>query len=243
MTTVTPTSDSPPHRRGLWIAAAIASMLVLALLGVVALDQIGDDGSTTGTTVLVGSGTASSETRAVPPFNAIVLAGSNTVTVHVGGTQEVVVRGDDNVVPHVTTEVREGTLVIGADRSFQTAEPLTVEVTVPGLVDARLAGSGQVTVEGVDADVFGATLPGSGVLRVSGSTDRLSAELSGSGQLVLDELDANDVEAVVSGSGQLRVHAARSLDANVSGAGQIVYTGDPSTVTSKVTGTGTVTPA
>jgi hypothetical protein len=241
MAMTTSTHASRPGRLRWWIAAAVALVVVAALA--FAAGRIWDDDSTaTTTTTLTGSGTSVSETRVLPPFNAIDLAGSNTVTVHVGGTQEVVVRGDENVVPHVTTEVHEGTLVIGADRSFQTTEPLTVEVTVPGLVDARLAGSGQVTVEGVDADVFGATLPGSGVLRVSGSTDRLDAELAGSGRLLLGDLTARDVNAVVSGSGDVRVRATETLDASITGSGRIVYAGDPAAVSTSVTGSGQVAP-
>ena len=49
----------------------------------------------------------------------------------------------------MTTEVRGGALVIGADRSFSTVTPMTVEVTVPALDGATLAGSGQMTVDGV----------------------------------------------------------------------------------------------
>jgi hypothetical protein len=37
------------------------------------------------------------------------------------------------------------------------------------------------------------------------------------------------------------VDAGRSLDAVVSGAGQVVYLGDPSAVTTRITGTGAIT--
>jgi hypothetical protein len=54
-------------------------------------------------------------------------------------------------------------------------------------------------------------------------------------------LVANDVRAVVSGSGSIFITAARSLDASISGAGAILYGGNPQDVTKSVTGTGAIT--
>jgi hypothetical protein len=243
MTTVTPGGVAPAHHhRFAWAAGLVALALVLTVAGLVALSALKDDGPTTSSTTLTGSGTPAQETRAVPAFAAVELVAANEVNVRVGSKQSVVVLGDDNVLPHVTTEVEDGTLVIGADRSFETKTPLTVAVTVPALTAAALSGSGRVTVDGVRAERFEATLLGSGALTVNGTAETLDAELSGTGQLTLYDLVAANVKAVVSGAGQLSVNATSSLDAAVSGAGQIVYTGSPEHVTQDVTGAGTVTP-
>ena len=47
--------------------------------------------------------------------------------------------------------------------------------------------------------------------------------------------------APVPGHARLTLTAARSLDASLSGTGSIVYGGDPSNVSTRVTGTGTIT--
>jgi hypothetical protein len=59
-----------------------------------------------------GSGVPAAQTRVVPAFSRIELAGSNAVTVHVGGSRSVVVHGDRNLLSRVTTTVRAGRLVI-----------------------------------------------------------------------------------------------------------------------------------
>jgi hypothetical protein len=216
------------------LAAAVAAAVTLFVV------RDGDDGGS-GSGVQ-GSGVTASETRSVPAFDAVDLAGSNVVAVRVGDPRSVVVRGDDNLLALVTTEVRDGVLVLGTSGSFSTEQPMSVEVSVPSLDAVALSGSGVVTVEGVAAEELVARLPGSGVLTVRGTAQRLDAAHAGSGRLLLGELVAQDAKALVSGSGELEVHATRVLDATVSGSGTIAYRGDPATVTQQVTGSGAIFP-
>jgi putative autotransporter adhesin-like protein len=218
------------------LAAAVAAAVTLFVV------RDGDDGVSGSGAGVQGSGVTASETRSVPAFDAVDLVGSNVVAVRVGDPRSVVVRGDDNLLALVTTEVRDGVLVLGTSGSFSTDQPMTVEVAVPSLDAVALSGSGVVTVEGVAAEELVARLPGSGVLTVRGTAQRLDAALAGSGRLLLGELVAQEAKAVVSGSGELEVHATRVLDATVSGSGTIAYRGDPATVKQQVTGSGAIFP-
>jgi Putative auto-transporter adhesin, head GIN domain len=138
---------------------------------------------------------------------------------------------------------RVRTLVVGTNGSFTTDLPMTVHVTVRTLDAVTLTGTGAVNVENVHADRLIVRLPGTGRLTMDGTAERLEVELSGSGDARLEDLVARDVAATLSGFGRLEVHATGSLDAALSGAGMIVYSGNPTTVTEHVTGTGAVTEA
>ena len=111
---------------------------------------------------------------------------------------------------------------------------------MPTLDSARLMGSGTISVDGVNARTFTAELPGSGLLTVSGTVDRLDATLAGSGNMQLGDLTARSVTATVPGSGRLDVHATHTLDASIPGNGQIVYSGHPKTVNQIVNGSGAI---
>lgn len=187
-----------------------------------------------------GSGVAATQTRDVPSFASIDLAGANNVVVHVGGEQKVVVHADDNLIRRVKTGVRDGRLVIGSRGSFSTRTPMRVDIVVPSLDAIRLSGSGVVIVDGLHATTFTVDVPGSGVLSVSGTADRLDATVGGSGDVELQDLIAHDATAVVAGSGRLLVYASGSLDARVSGVGAIFYGGNPSKVAQSITGTGSI---
>jgi hypothetical protein len=185
---------------------------------------------------------AVSETRSLPPFTAVELAGSSNVTVQVGVPQSVVVHADDNLIGHVRTTVRSGALVIETTGSFSTRAPMRVSVVVPKVQSVRLSGSGNMIVDGVVSSAFAASLPGSGTMLVAGRTEHLEASLQGSGQMNLHGLIAREVDVQRPGSGEIQVYATDSLHAEVSGSGSVMYAGNPPHVTHAVSGSGAVEP-
>ena len=118
---------------------------------------------------------------------------------------------------------------------------MSVEVDVPTLNALTLSGSGNIVVSGVEAESLAVTLPGSGTLTGDGTATRLDVTVGGSGMVQFTRLVASDVRADVSGSGSIFVTATKSLDASVSGAGAILYAGNPPNVTRSITGTGAIT--
>jgi hypothetical protein len=228
------------HRSRLPFIVLIAG-LILAAIGV-ALVLCDSGGGSSGTTVQ-GSGIAATQTRAVAPFSSLDLAGSNIVNITVGAPQSVVVHADTNLLRDVTTQVAAGTLIIGdTGGSFTARSPMSVQVSVPSLTALRLSGSGQISVTGISTPRLTVSLPGSGMLTAAGTATQLYVTLDGSGEAQLGQLIARDVHVVVSGSGLVQLTATTSLDAAVPGTGTILYSGNPSKVTTSVTGTGSVTP-
>jgi hypothetical protein len=236
----TPVHRSHEHHRSRWVLAAILAFLLGGL--VVALLYESDVFRGSSASGTVGSGVPATQTREVAAFASVELTGSNNVVIHVGEKQSVVVRADDNLLDHVTTEVQSGDLVIAnTPGSFTTKSPMSVEVEVPTLSALTLAGSGNFVIDGIDAESLTVSLPGSGTLTGSGTAKGLDVTVSGSGTVQFARVVASDVRAVVSGSGSIFVTATERLDASVPGSGAIVYTGDPQDVTKSVTGSGAIT--
>lgn len=237
-----PGAQAQPHPQRTLVTVLVI-LLVAALLAVIGfVVALVADGGTPAASGLQGSGIAASQARVVPAFAGVNLAGSNKVTITVGGRQSVVVHADNNLISHVTTRVEGGNLVIGTIGSFTTRSPMTVDVTVPSLTSLTLSGSGAIDVRGVHGAYLAVSLPGSGLLTASGTVNRLNVTLGGSGLAQLTSLTARQVRAVVSGSGMIRVTAAQSLDATVSGSGAISYRGNPADVSRDITGSGAITP-
>lgn len=228
---------APHSQRGLITALVVAVVAALVLGTAVVALLVRGGSSNSG---VRGSGVAATQSRVLATFSSLDLAGSNNVTVAVGGRQSVVVHADSNLMDYVTTRVVAGTLVIGTTGSFTTRSPMSVEVSVPSLAAVRLSGSGEISVNGIDASRLTVSLPGSGALYGGGTVTQLDVTLGGSGLAQLDNLVARDVHAVVTGSGLIRVTATANLNAAVSGSGAVIYSGNPQ-VTSSVTGSGAVT--
>jgi hypothetical protein len=190
-----------------------------------------------------GSGVEASEARSVDPFSSVLMSAGADVVVSVGGAQAVTVRGDDNLLALLRTDVDDGRLTISQETDLDPKVGLRVEITVPALEELAVAGAGDATAEGVSGGTFRIEVSGAGDVEASGDVDRVEVVVSGAGNVRIDELVAREAQVEVSGVGDVDVHATELLEASVSGAGQIVYSGNPARVDSDVSGAGEIRPA
>jgi hypothetical protein len=199
-----------------------------------------------------GSGKTAQRNFDVGAFDSVGLAGSHDVVVTVGGPVSVRAEGDPDIIDKLDIRVDGSTLKIGTQKGvswnvgfMRNRKPVTVYVTVPRLVAAAVAGSGDLKVDRVDGDRFrGAvagsgdlnvaamrvgeaefSVAGSGDLRAAGSTDRLKANLAGSGDLDLSGLQATDADVSVAGSGDLRARATGNASVSLNGSGDVTMAG------------------
>ena len=78
-----------------------------------------------------GSGTEGSEARELPPFSAVEVSGQADAVVRIGEPRKVTVRGDDNLLEQVKTEVSGDTLEVSQDEDIDPDLGITVEVRIP----------------------------------------------------------------------------------------------------------------
>lgn len=169
---------------------------------------------------IAGSGQEASEPREVGAFDRIDVAGQTDVTVEPGDTS-VTVRGDDNLLSDVLTEVNDDTLEIRERSPLLPRAGLVVEVTTSHLNGAALQGSGDMVARDVAGDTFNATVAGSGGLDIDGAASKaFTATINGSGWLDVNGFTGETFSANVSGSGGVRASGqVGHLDVTVSGSG------------------------
>jgi hypothetical protein len=189
-----------------------------------------------------GSGHTVQQPRAAAQFRRIEVRGSTDVVARVGPATSITVSGDDNIVPHVRTDVRGGTLVVEMDDGDYTPSArLLVTVSTPALDAISISGSADVVAQGVAAERFDAHISGSGNLELHGQARVLDASISGSGDMRLYGLSARRAVVEISGSGDVELSAVEALDVEVSGSGDVHYRGNPAR-TVQVSGSGSVEP-
>jgi hypothetical protein len=194
---------------------------------------------------LRGSGTPLTESRDVEAFESIEVGGAFELVVHVDPTakQRVEVSGDDNIVPEVTTTVSGQELEIGIQHNLVRPKlDMKVEIWVPALTGLEAGGASDITVEGLHGETFDLDLSGASDSSFAGSVDHFEVDLSGAGDLDARELHAKVVDLELSGAGEADVWASDRLDAEISGAGNVRYFGNPKEVHQDVSGAGSITP-
>ena len=205
------------------------------------------------------------ETRDVRDFDEIMMRVPGKVLITQGDKYEVVLEGDADLLDDVDTEVRSGRLNIKSNRRNgwwrgSSRDRLTVYVTVKELNGAFISGSGDIisqntlktddftaSISGsgdieleLDAEYVQAKISGSGNIELAGESDRARLSISGSGKFLAEKLVVGDYDISMSGSGRGSVHVNGDLDVSISGSGKIYYMGKPTSVNTKVSGSGSV---
>lgn len=207
-----------------------------------------------------GSGPVQTQTRTVSDFHGVSLDFAGTVEVTIGSEYFVEVSAQENILPVIKTEVKNGVLHIFSEENISSHQDLKVRITAPAFDRLSVGGSGVIRVMnaiqaenmemnvGGSGDIFCAqadfgrletNIGGSGTVELGGKVNDMESSISGSGDVKAKSLSVNKLEVSISGSGTVTADVITSLNASISGSGDVFYSGNPNVETS-VSGSGTV---
>lgn len=207
-----------------------------------------------------GEGPLRTETRDVRDFHAVDVGLPGAVEVSVADHFSVEIQAQENLVPFLKTEVKDGELQLYFDRSVSDAKDLKVRITAPAYdalalsgsatmrvltplqgdkLDLSIGGSGSIDLPQADVHNLKCSIAGSGDIRVSGKAQAVEYSIAGSGDITAKALQADTGKAAISGSGTVTCNVTQTLKAEIAGSGDIYYTGSPS-VDTDIAGSGKV---
>lgn len=188
---------------------------------------------------------------------------SADVEITYGSSQKVVIKAPQNIIDLVSTDVSNGVWKIKTNRSVNIykVETFKIYITMTDLKELGVSGSGNLVstntfpnLDDLNVYVSGSgdlelsaearniktKVSGSGDVELSGSCQEQDVKVSGSGDVKAYDLKTQICNVRVSGSGTCKVNASESLNAKVSGSGDIYYKGNPEKVKTKVSGSGDI---
>lgn len=211
-----------------------------------------------------GSGKIESETREVQGFLAVSINYPADVIIQQGKVESVKVEADDNLLPQLTTEVNDETLVVENQEESWTqrvnpTERVKITITVKDLreiefssagslrvnglktdeLSVNLNGAGEIILNELDVNKLESRLSGTGNIKANGTADELELRISGVGSFEAPELQSMVASVRISGAGSATVRVEDDLTARVSGAGSVKYYGSPN-LDEDVSGAGSV---
>lgn len=207
--------------------------------------------------------------RHLSGFNAIDVSGSFDVYIVQGGTESVKVEAPADVMGHIITEVEDGVLKIHDKNNsgwhwsgwgWGSHKKIAIYVSAKDLNEVGITGSGDVYfkdgirsdalklhVSGsgdvlgkVDVKTLECNISGSGDMKLGGHAENAVVSLSGSGDFSARDLITDNTSVRVSGSGDASIYANNSVEAHVSGSGDVTYSGAAKNIISKKSGTGDI---
>ncbi len=197
---------------------------------------------------VTGSGNMKEEARNVGDFSAVRVGHGISATISVGAKPSVTVSADDNLLPLISTEVKDGRLNIGfTERHITSSHGIRVSVTTPELKAVEGSGGASITVEGTTGSTFAADGSGGSVITVnkvnaeqvkvstsggsrvnlSGKGKALEVHMSGGSGVKAMDLPTASVQISGSGGAHAEVAASESLQADLSGGARVRVKGNP----------------
>lgn len=189
---------------------------------------------------VTGSGVRKTEKREMPAFKAIETEGSFDVEAVCQSPQSYEMEADDNILPLIKSEVRNGVLHLKAEQGYDSQRGVIVRINVPNLEKVDATGAGKYHIKSLKNDTFEVRTTGASTITVTGQTNSLEIHTTGAGTIDTHNLTAQKANVRSTGAAQVDVYASEELDATATGAAQITYRGDPKTVNKHTTGAASV---
>lgn len=202
--------------------------------------------------------------RTTPEYGKIEVGGSFDVKLISGKEGNITIKGDENLVELLTTEVVNGTLKVRFERGkmIQYNYKSKVEITIPfeQINELSFSGSGNffgedvIKTENLEVEIAGSgnvklelntintkiERSGSGNLNIKGKNQNLEIDSTGSGNANASDLLSDNVVANQTGSGNIKVNCSKKLVARSTGSGSIIYKGNPEKVDKSSSGSGSI---
>lgn len=185
--------------------------------------------------------------RSVGDFSGIKAGDAFNIVISQSETNTVNVDADEKALSQIKTEVKDGILNVNGEGNVRSTKPIVINIGVKSLnhldvsgasdvkamnqlicdkISVESSGAGDIHLD-IKADEIKAQLSGAGDITLKGTTQILSANISGAGDLKAQGLEAEKATIKVSGAGNAKINVKQKLAADVSGAGSIIYKGNP----------------
>jgi hypothetical protein len=187
-----------------------------------------------------GSGNRKTEKRELPSFKAVDTTGAYDVEVICQKPASFEIEADDNILPLIKTEVRDGVLYVSNQQRYNSAKAVALRINLPELIAVSSRGAGEITVQDASGDNLKIESTGAASIKATGKVKSATISSTGAGDIDAGRLQSEKARVTVNGAASVNVCVTEQLDVSVSGVGSVSYSGNPKTVNKSVSGIGSV---
>lgn len=209
------------------------------------------------TECIQGSGKDATDKRQVAEFTKLDIAGSFNVTLVQDSSNAVTINADDNIISIVKTDMSGDKLKISTDnKNICSSKKINITIGVRNLKSIGASGAVEITSNGqlklgdlnlnlsgatkVNLDVAASNIEtkSSGVSDVTlkGQASSHTIALSGSGNVYAFDLVVGKYSIEASGQSDCEINVLSELNIHTTGASDIKYKGNPTTINKSKTG-------
>ncbi len=190
------------------------------------------------------------QTRTVDYFNQIDVSGNVKVVFTQDSTQHLIINAPEKLLDRIVTTVRDGKLRIYTENTFNNHEIrayinqdsifkinisgaskfITEDTLRTSALKLELTGASKADMNMIVKEMSDFYISGASSAKVYGKTKTARYDISGASKIDAFDFKADEVNVRSSGASKAKVFALISVDANASGASEIICEGSPASV-------------
>jgi hypothetical protein len=186
-----------------------------------------------------GSGKIVSQIREAEECSGLTIQNIGNVFLTQDNTQSIRIEADDNIINEVITRREDGVLLVGLKEGSYSNVTLRAYISLKTIESLIINGAGNITTQNsLNSDNLELIVNGAGNIEIEGNGNYMYCFINGAGNIMAKEFSVQKCKAIVNGAGNVTTTVIEDLDATVNGAGNIFYYGNPTNVTTSISGVG-----
>ncbi|MDB5135677.1 MAG: hypothetical protein JWP37_2280 [Mucilaginibacter sp.] len=208
-----------------------------------------------------GSGHQVTETRKGGDFVKIEISGGFKVNLKQDSSLSMTITADDNLMKYIKSSVDGGRLHVYTKKNLCGSGEIVINIGVKNLEEIKASGAVDINSDGklntkdlslqlngaskvnMDLNAANVTTEGNGASEITlkGQATSHRVELAGSGKIYALDFVVGSYDIQTTGASHCEINVLKDLNVNTTGAAEIQYRGNPSSVNSHKTGAATIT--
>ena len=178
-----------------------------------------------------GNGHIVTDNRPVTDFSEIEADGGFYIEWR-NGPPSLSITTDENLLRHILDLHSRGNL--------WPTHHINVAISSPTRAGARLTGAARLTANQLSGQAFAVESTGAARINLDGAVDDLVTDMTGASKLMADSLQTKTAEISSTGASHAEVKVSDTLRVSITGAGKVIYSGNPPHVEKHISGAGSI---
>ena len=188
---------------------------------------------------IMGNGHVVTDTRQVSDFSEIEADGGFRIEWR-NGPPSLTITTDENLLRFISNENVDHRLRLHSRGNLWPTHNTTVVISSTTRSGAKLTGAARLTANQLSGPSFAVESTGAAKVHLDGKVDDLITDMTGASKLEANTLQTRTAEISSTGASKAEVAVSESLKVSITGAGKVVYSGNPPTVEKHVSGAGSI---
>ena len=188
---------------------------------------------------IMGNGHVVTDTRSISDFSEIEADGGFQIEWRTG-PPSLSITTDENLLRYISNENIDHRLRLHSQGNLWPTHHINVLISSPTRSGAKLTGAARLTAKQLSGHSFAIESTGAAKVMLDGNVDELVTDMTGASRLEAESLQTKTAEISSTGASHAEVAVSETLKVSITGAGKVIYSGNPPTVEKHITGAGSI---